>query len=284
VNTVVSQTLTIFGSAALLELLAVGLTISFLLRIINLGYGAFITIGAYVAALFTADGVPFFAVCALALALGAAIGAVAEVSVVRKLYRSPELSILGTFGLSVVITQLIQLVYGSGYRSMTNPFPGSVSVLGTDFSTYQLTLIAVAAVVLGLTVLALRFTPLGVRIRAAAADVNLAETLGIRSSRLNLLVFAGSAGLAGLAGALLAPISSVDPTMGQSYLFSAFIVVIVAGTGRVATVFLAAFLVAAVQDLTTFFSDALTAELSVLAVALVVLQRGRLRNWKAALA
>jgi branched-chain amino acid transport system permease protein len=281
VSQVLSQIFTVLSTAAILGLLSVGLSISFLLGIINLGYGAFITLGAYATVVATENHVPFALACLIGLGIGAAVGALTEVTVVRRLYRSPELSILGTFGISVVITQVIQQVYGSGYRTMSQPLPGTTTLLGASVATYQLVLMAIATVVLVGIVVALRSTSLGVRTRAAAADVDLAETLGVRSSHLKLLVFALSAALAGLAGSLVSPISTIDPTMGQTYLFSAFVVVIVAGTRRVSVVAVAALAIAAVQDLTTFFSSALTAEIAVLVVAVLVLQRNRPRMWKA---
>jgi branched-subunit amino acid ABC-type transport system permease component len=191
--------------------------------------------------------------------------------VLRRLHRSPELSILGTFGLAIIVQEAVTLIAGRGYQGFANPLPGATNVLGVLYPTYRLLLVGVAAVVLLAVVGALSLTRLGVRIRAVAADRGLAETLGVRASRLNLLVFTASAGLAGLAGVLVAPISTISPSMGQSFLFTAFVVVIVGGA-RVSGVLLAALAVAAVQNLASLWWSPVVAELAVLGLAFVALQ------------
>src|SRR5690606_28875277 len=118
---------------------------------------------------------------------------------------------LGTYGLSIVLIQGVQIVLGKGYLYATNPFPGAIDILGTTYPIYRLVLIAVAAVLFLVVVLLLNATPLGAKIRAVATDGKLAETLGVRSSRLNLTVFTVSAALAGLAGLLVSPLGNVRP-------------------------------------------------------------------------
>jgi branched-chain amino acid transport system permease protein len=190
---------------------------------------------------------------------------------VRRLYRSPELSILGTFGLAIVLRQLAQLLFGPQFRLSDNPIPGPTSVLGVLYPSYKLLLIAIAVVVLFAVAATLQFTPLGVRVRAVAADNALAQTLGVRATRLNLIVFAASAALAALAGLLVAPVSTVSPTMGESYLFTAFIAVIVGGT-RVWGVLVAALVIAAVENLATSWYDPIVARVAMLVLAFVALQ------------
>ncbi|MDT3441833.1 MULTISPECIES: branched-chain amino acid ABC transporter permease [unclassified Pseudofrankia] len=274
-DNLVVQSLGVLGSAALLALITVGLAVSFgLMRIVNLAHGEFIMLGAY-AAMVTADHeLPWLAGLAAATAVGLAVGSLTEVALIRRLYRSPELSILGTFGLSIVVRQLVELAFGKQYRNVANPMPGAVELLGVSFPAYRLLLIAIAVGVLALVLAALRLTPLGLRVRAVAADADLAETLGVRSQRLNLAVFAGSAALAGLAGALVAPLVNVQPDMGVDYLFGAFLGVIVAGS-RLGAVVVACLAIATVQNIMTFFTDPMLGRLSALALAFVVLQARR---------
>jgi branched-subunit amino acid ABC-type transport system permease component len=128
--------------------------------------------------------------------------------------------------------------------------------------------------VLALVLAGLHLTPLGLRVRAVAADSGLAESVGIRSGWLNLTVFSGSAALAGLAGALVAPLGNVQPDMGVDYLFGAFLCVIVAGS-RTGAVIVAALAIAVVQNMTTFFSDPVLGRLAALVLAFGVLHARR---------
>lgn len=276
----VTQVIGIVGTGAIAALVAIGLAVSFrLMGVINFAHGAFIMMGAYAAVLTQADwGLPWPAAIAIAAAIGALAGGATDWMLIRRLRGAPALSILCTFGLAEVLQQLAQLILGDGYRPTANPFPGPVRILGAYYPAYNLVITAVAVVVLLAVVLALRLTPLGVRARAVAADRALAETLGIRVSRLNLAVFAVSTGLAALAGGLVAPISTVSPTMGESYLFTAFIVVIVGGN-EIGGVLAAAIAVAAVQNLVAYWANSVIAYLAVLALAFVALRRPWRRSW-----
>ncbi|MCW7945217.1 hypothetical protein AAW14_25135 [Streptomyces hygroscopicus] len=265
-------TLGVLSSAAVLALTAVGLSLSFgLMRIINLAHGEFLTIGAYSSVVTADHGLPWGVGLAAAAAVGLGAGALTELLLIRRLYRSPELSILATFGLSIVVRQLIQLGFGKDYRMVANPLPGATKVLGVPFPAYQLLLTAFAVAIVMAVLAALRFTSLGLRVRAVANDAALSETLGVRSARVNLVVFAASAGLAATAGALVAPVTNVQPDMGLDYVFTTFLVVIVAGR-RVAPLLIAALGLAAVQNLTTFWTDPLLARLAVLLLAFLAVQ------------
>ncbi|MCK8437001.1 branched-chain amino acid ABC transporter permease [Streptomyces sp. D2-8] len=201
----IALTLGVLSSAAVLALTAVGLSLSFgLMRIINLAHGEFLTIGAYSSVVSADHGPPWAVGLAAAVAVGLGVGALTELLSVRRLYGSPELSILATFGLSIVVRRLIQLGFGKDYRTVANPLCAT-KVLGVPFPAYQLLLTGLAVTVVVAVLAVLRFTSLGLRVRAVASDTALSETLGVRSTRVNLVVFAASAGLAATAGALVAP-------------------------------------------------------------------------------
>ena len=111
-DNLVVQSLGVLGSAALLALITVGLAVSFgLMRIVNLAHGEFIMLGAYAAMVAADHELPWLAGLAAATAVGLAVGSLTEVVLIRRLYRSPELSILGTFGLSIVVRQLVELAF-----------------------------------------------------------------------------------------------------------------------------------------------------------------------------
>jgi urea transport system permease protein len=262
----------VLGSAAISAVAALGLSVSFrLMNVINLAHGALLTAGAYSGVLLSEHtGASWPMVVVLSTALGTIAGAVIERLVIRHVYDHPELSILATFGLALVITQTIAVTVGRGYQAMPNPVPGA-STIGTDlYPTYRLVLIVVAGAVVLAVLIFLARTGFGLHVRAAAAGASLAELLGIRAARVRTVVFAASAGLAALAGVLVAPIATVTPDMGNDFLFAAFIVVIISGR-RVAGVVPGALCVAAVSTFSSRVWDENIARLAVLALALVVL-------------
>jgi branched-chain amino acid transport system permease protein len=268
----VVDALGVLGSAAISALVAVGLAVSFrLMGVINLAHGALLAVGAYAGVELTAHThAPWPVVLGGAAVVGAVAGLVIEVLVVRRVYADPEMSILATFGLALVITQAIAITVGKNYQSMPNPVAGASTIAGELYPTYRLVLIAVAAVVLAVIVALLYLTGFGLQVRAAALSTSLAELLGIRAGRVRTVVFAVSTGLAALAGALLAPISTITPDMGDDFLFSAFIVVIISGR-KVVGVVPGALGVAVVSTVASRIWDENVARLAVLALAFAVL-------------
>jgi branched-chain amino acid transport system permease protein len=272
---IVDQGLGILATASVSALVAMGLALSFrLMGIINLASGDFMMIGAYTVLAFLAIGLPYLVGVLAAIVIGFLLGALTEVSLLRRFARAPELAILGTFGLGIVIRQVVELIFGKNFQFIENPLAGSVSIWGAEFPFYRLVLIGVSVAVIGAVLLVLTLTPLGVKVRAVSADSDLAETLGIRSGRLKLLVFAVSTAMASLAGSLIAPLTNVGPQMGNAYLFVMFVVVIVGGA-RVSMVLVAALAIAIVQNVTTLVVDSLVAKLAILGMAFLVLAATR---------
>src|SRR5690625_1010680 len=270
-GTLIGELLSIGSFAAISALIALGLGITFrLMGVINLAHGELLMIGAYASVFVGRLGVPWIVMVLGGVLAAAVVGALSEVLLVRWLYRSPELSLLGTYGLSIIFVQSVQLFIGNEYLYSVNPFQGSISVFGVGYPVYRLLLIALCAIVFTVVLLSLNATQLGTRIRAVAMDGRLAETLGVRSMRLNFLVFTASAAIAGFAGALVGPLGNVRPGMGIDYLFTAFIIVIIAGKNLV-RLLAAAVVVSTVQNVMTFAINPVIAQLAVLAVALLVL-------------
>ncbi len=272
---IVDQGLGILATASVSALVAMGLAMSFrLMGIINLASGDFMMIGAYSVLTCLAIGLPYIVGVLVACVIGFLLGALTERSLLRRFMRAPELAILGTFGLGIVIRQVVELIYGKNFQFVENPLPGSVEIWGAEFPLYRLVLIGVSVVVIGAVLIVLTVTPIGVKVRAVAADGDLAETLGVRSGSLKLMIFAVSTAMASLAGSLIAPLTNVGPGMGNAYLFVMFVVVIVGGA-RVSMVLVAALAIAIVQNVTTLVVDSLVAKLAILAMAFIVLAATR---------
>ncbi len=219
---------------ATLALSTLGLTIIYgVMGVVNLAHGEFMMLGAYSMALLSPLVGPWVALLLTPVLVGI-VGAVCDRALIRWLYHDPVKSMLGTFGLSLVLSQLVQLIAGPGLRYVGVPLSESVSIgFGQQFPLWRLFLIA-AAVVVGVGMMIwFAKSATGLKMRTTTVDAQIAASLGMNVSRVNATAFALGTALAGLGGALIAPLDSVYPTMGVTYLVPAFLVVILAGLGSI---------------------------------------------------
>ena len=239
--------------------------------IISFAHGAMLTVGGYAALLVTQAGVnPWLSLPAAALA-GLVAGAAMERAVLRPLYRRPLDAILATWGLGIVIGQVITLVFGRQVQFAQSPLSGAVAVLGTTYSQYRLLLVLVA-VLLGLAIAAvLHGSRLGLVTRAVIANENLAQSLGVNSTRVRFATFSLGSALASLAGALVVPLSSVDPNMGVPWLVGAFMLVLLSGSSLVSMA-LAAVVLGAAQVLVSTYLNAVLGGMTIAILAAVILR------------
>ncbi|MEM9891349.1 MAG: branched-chain amino acid ABC transporter permease [Actinomycetota bacterium] len=258
---------------ATLAIVALGLGIVFgLMGVINLAHGEFVMIGAYVAFVVHELGVSHWWSLPLAAVVLGAVGATVEVSLVRRIHRQPELTILATFGLSIILRQLVEVLFTKEFRTVANPVPGATAAFGVLFPTYRYLLIAGSLAVVVATLVLFTRSHLGLTVRAIVADRDLAESSGVRTRRANVGAFAIGAASAGVAGAFVAPLGAVEPNLGLTYLPGAFLVVIVGGFSRLWGVLLGAVVVAAVQTSVIHYVDVVWAQIAALVLAVVVLQ------------
>jgi urea transport system permease protein len=223
--------LDVVTTAAILFVVAAGLLIVFgVLKIINFAHGGFLTVGGYAALVGTQLGLSPLLAAPLALVVGLVLGAAVELLIVRPLYSRPLDAILATWGLSIVVVQLITLGFGRGTNFVQSPVSGAVALLGTSYSLYRLLMLLVAAVLCGVMVAILQGTRLGLSARAVIMNETLARALGINSAMVRFATFSIGAGLAAMAGALITPLLSIDPLMGVPWLLNAFMLVMVSGT------------------------------------------------------
>ncbi|WP_025569568.1 branched-chain amino acid ABC transporter permease [Variovorax paradoxus] len=214
---------------AFLILSAAGLAIVFgMMGVINMAHGEFIMCGAYVTVGLVHSGLalPLAQLCGT-LAAGL-IGVAVEWSLVRKLYKRPLDSLLATWGLSLVVTQGMLLVFGSSMAGIGTP-EGSFALGGYSFSVYRMVLSVAALGVLGGIYLIFMRTRFGVHARATMQNAAIAQATGVRVNRVYALSFGIGAGLAGLCGALYAPTMTLIPTMGAAFLVESFVTVVVGG-------------------------------------------------------
>jgi len=268
----ITLVLDIVTTAAILFIVSAGLLIVFgVMKIINFAHASFITIGAYTALVASRFGLPPVLAPAVAFLVGGLIGAAAERIVVRRLYGRPLDAILATWGLSIVIGQLVTLGFGREVQFVPAPVSGTLAIFSEDYSSYRLLLVVAAFVIAGLFTMLLNGTRLGLSTRAVIMNENLAQGLGIDSTRVRLITFGIGCGLAAIAGALITPLASVDPNMGLSWLIGAFMLVMISG-GSLPTLGLSCLVLGGLQVLASTFISPILGGLTIAVLAAVALR------------
>ena len=258
------QTLNGLQLGVLLFLIAAGLTLVFgVMDFINLAHGVQYMVGAYLAAMFTTLTGSFFLGLILALATALAFGLVLEFLVFRHLYSRDHLDqVLATFGIILFLNQAVKLIWGAAPLSVPIPeaLTGSVKLMdGLLYPIYRLAIIGsglAIAVLLGILV---SRTRIGMLVRAGATNAAMVSALGVDIGKLFMIVFGFGAMLAGFAGAMVAPVLSVEPGMGDNLLILTFVVIVIGGIGSVRGAFIAAIMVGLVDTLGRSFGPALLA-------------------------
>jgi branched-subunit amino acid ABC-type transport system permease component len=217
-------------TAAMLFIVTAGLMMIFgVMKIVNFAHGAMLTLGGYVAFTVTQLGLHPWWSWPLSLLGGAIVGMAVEVLIVRPLYKRPLDAILATWGLGIVIGQLIVIGFGRDIKFAAAPLQGTWPVGDIEYSAYRLVLVPVAlALCAGLHAM-LNGTRFGVKTRAVIMNEELASSLGINSNLVRFATFSLGAALGTLAGTVITPLSSLDPMMGVPWLVSAFMLVMVSG-------------------------------------------------------
>ncbi|MDP3348282.1 MAG: branched-chain amino acid ABC transporter permease [Hydrogenophaga sp.] len=238
-------------------LMALGLTIIFgLLDVINMAHGEFYAIGAYLAVVLLGLGLSFWAALVLAPLIMAVLGYLTERGLVQRVFHSRDrhtLTLLLTFGVAVVLEDLLKIVFGANPVRVESPITGATEMVGLFFPNYRLFVMLFGGALIAAVWLLVFRTSLGAVVRAAAFDRHMSASLGVPVARVYAGTFAFGAALAAMAGVLLAPIYSVFPTMGRDFVLIAFSVVIIGGMGSIKGAVLAGLLLTQVQSLSSLF-------------------------------
>jgi branched-chain amino acid transport system permease protein len=225
-------------SGAFYALLALGLAVIFgMLRVVNFAHGAFYMIGAFGAyVLLTEAGVPFWWALVLVPVGLAVVGMALERAFIHRLTRlDPLYNFLLTFGLTLILQDLVKLEYGVQSSPYATPaeLDGSVDFGLFDFPTYRVFILAFAVLLCAAVWWLLSHTRVGMVVRAATERPELTRALGINVGRWVTPVFGFGIGLAGLAGVLAAPMRAVNPLMGADLIIVVFAVVVIGGLGSI---------------------------------------------------
>jgi urea transport system permease protein len=272
------QFITGLSIGSILLIVALGLSIIYgSMGVINMAHGEFIMLGAYGAwALKTFAGIGLFPALIIIFFVTALLGAVIERGVIRYLYKRPIDTILATWGIGVMLQQAVRLLAGGELRYVEMPpsLSATVNILGVDVSAYRVFIIIAGAVLFGLTWVLVNKTAIGMQLRAVIQDRSIATAFGINASKIYTGTFAYGAGLAGLAGALVAPLKSVSPEMGTGYVVDAFFVVVLGGVQSLLGTVASSVLLGELSGVLAFWQNDTIAKALVL-VAIVILIRFR---------
>lgn len=258
-----------------LVLVALGLTMIFgLLDVINLAHGELYMLGAYAGFTLMSMGLGYWGALLLVPCLVGLAGWALERFGIRLLHERRDravLSLLLTFGVSLLLRDLAQVIWGTETYSVAAPVGGIARVADLAIPMYRLLVLAISAVIVALTWAIVYRSNIGAVLRAAATDPAMVASLGIPIRWVYGLTFFYGSALAGAAGVLLSPIYSVFPTMGHDFVVMAFAVVIVGGMGSIPGAVLAGILLSEVQSLGSLWMPPVWAETLVYAVMVVVL-------------
>ena len=232
-----------FGLSAgsVLMLAALGLAITFgVMGVINMAHGELIMLGAYttyVVQLLMPNHVDYSILVAIpaAFLVAGLVGIAIERGVIQFLYGRPLETLLATFGISLILQQLVRTVFSPLNRQVSSPswMSGSIEINAAfSLTLNRLYVLAFALLVFALLLFIFRHTTLGLKVRAVSQNRAMARAVGVRSSRIDALTFGLGAGVAGLAGVALSQITNVGPNMGQAYIIDSFLVVVFGGAGN----------------------------------------------------
>lgn len=275
------QALAGIANGMLLFLISSGLTLIFgVSRIVNFAHGVLFMLGAYVALTIIRlgpDHLGWFAAALVVATVGLlAFGAITEITLLRPIYKAAEeYQLLLTFGLVFIMGDVVKLVWGREDHAVTVPelLSGSVDALGVTFPTYRMFLIFFGAAMAVALWLLLHRTRWGILVRAATMDRHILSALGTNTKALFTGVFALGTALAGLGGALAAPLVAVNPGLHVQVIIDAFVVVVIGGMGSVVGALVASLLVGIVNAFGVLAFPATAVVLTFALMALVLIVR-----------
>ena len=289
------------GSVLLLA--AIGLAITFgVMGVINMAHGEMVMLGAYTtfvvqecirqkAIAFTIPGTEIgFAVplpfdisldwslpiaVPLAFMVSGFIGILIERGVIRFLYGRPLETLLATWGLSLILQQAVRTQFGPTNKEVSNPswMSGAFDLGGISITYNRLWIICFTLAVFALLLGLLRFTRLGLEMRAVTQNRSMAASMGIRTARIDALTFGLGSGIAGIAGVALSQIDNVSPNLGQGYIIDSFLVVVFGGVGNLWGTLVGAFTLGIANKFLEPFAGAVLGKIAILVLIILFIQK-----------
>ena len=271
------------GSVLLLA--AAGLAITFgVMGVINMAHGEMVMIGAYVTFVIQEVirghapwlfGASLFIAVPLAFLITGAVGVAIERGLIRFLYGRPLETLLATWGLSLALQQAVRSMFGPSNREVGTPewMSGAVQLGGLTLTYNRLCIIVFALMVLFALMAALRYTSLGLRMRAVTQNRRMAGAMGIRTPWIDAMTFGLGSGVAGMAGVALSQIDNVSPNLGQGYIIDSFLVVVFGGVGNLWGTALSAIFLGVINKFLEPLAGAVLGKIFVLVLVILFIQR-----------
>jgi len=273
------------GSVLLLA--AIGLAITFgVMGGINMAHGEMIMLGAYsafvVQELFRAFmppstiGLYLIVAIPVGFVVAGAVGIVLERTVIRFLYGRPLETLLATWGISLILQQIVRSIFGAPNKEVANPawMSGGFELIGGFTVTWnRLLIIVFCLIVLGVLALVLRKTAFGLHMRAVSQNRDMAAVMGIRTARVDAMTFGLGSGIAGMAGVALSQIGNVSPNLGTFYIVDSFMVVVFGGVGNLMGTFIGAMTLGIVNKFLEPYAGAVLGKIVVLVAIILFIQK-----------
>jgi urea transport system permease protein len=270
------------SAASVLLLAAIGLAITFgVMGVINMAHGEMVMLGAYSTFIVQSLLPPELAQWSLAISIPLAfivagcVGILIERLVIRFLYGRPLETLLATWGVSLILQQLVRTIFGANNRQVSAPafMSGSIEVGGLSITTGRLWIIVLAILVFAALQLLLRATSFGLRMRAVTQNRRMAAAMGISTGRIDMLAFGLGSGIAGIAGVALSQIDNVSPNLGQGYIIDSFMVVVLGGVGNLWGTLLGALTLGVANKLLEPFVGAVLGKIMLLIFIILFIQK-----------
>jgi urea transport system permease protein len=275
-QSIITQFLSGFSVVAILVIAAVGLAIIFgVAGVINMAHGELIMVGAYTAAIVGKLGGNTFAAIPVAFVVVGLLGLVIERGIIQWIYDRPLETLLATWGVGIIIQVLIKLIFGPElyYVGAPKVLEGGFRVIGRlPFPYYRLFLIVVAILLLLLVFYVIFKSDFGLKVRAVRRNRAIAGCLGIDTARVDMTIFAFGCGLAGIAGAVLAPIKSVSTTMGFPYAVDSYMVLVLGGVGSLWGVLAGGALIGEAETILSFIFNNVIGRLLVFLFIVIIIR------------
>ncbi|MEP1766556.1 MAG: branched-chain amino acid ABC transporter permease [Sulfitobacter sp.] len=255
-----------------LALVALGLAIVFgKLRIMNMAHGEFVMIGAYAPVITSSLGLPTWLQLPVCLVTVALVALFLERTIIRHLYGRMFDSLLATWGIAILLREVVELLFGRGYQSVSVPIPGTVEIFGAPYPLYRIVVVAVILLCFGGLAWWNSHSKVATQIKAMVGNPELAQAVGINTGRLSAAAFVFGCCTAGVAGLLLAPTIRIEPVMGIDYLIRSFFALVVGGLGSLEGLGLGVTLIAGTQSVIGAFASQTYGYLAVLTLSILFL-------------
>ena len=276
VQSIITQFLSGFSVVAILVIATLGLAIIFgVAGVINMAHGEMIMFGAYTAAVVGKLGGNTFVAIPVAFVVVGLLGLLIERGVIQWIYDRPLETLLATWGIGIILQTVVKLVFGPElyYVGAPKVLAGGFRLIGRlPFPYYRMFLIVVATVLLALVFFVIYKTDFGLKVRAVRRNRAISGCLGIDTARVDMMIFVFGSGLAGIAGAVLAPIKSVSTTMGFPYAVDSFMVLVLGGVGNLWGVLAGSGLIGEAETILSFIFNNVIGRLLVFLFIVIIIR------------